>query len=983
MHIRIILSILVNDIQLIINLIINKIKYFHQKHSVFMVTKNLQRIITIIVLIVLLGVFMGFTVQSVSAQCSSLTFSKTSPTKTLGSDFGEIKFSFTDFVTNVSGPATVTFYVRGDLDFGTGENYDFLDENGNTLGSTTGSSCGSYLSVSVTVSRTTLLKWMADGSIDFVSDARNGVHVGTCAPNESYVELSYPYKVCPKDMALLSIDTPDASCQLSSDQKVSIRVANVGLDSIDTLQVAYQVDGGPVVNETWVEQFPPFDTLTKTATEKTYTFSKKADMSGDKLYTVNAWVMANEDTLHLNDTINDHSANLMGGTYQIGGSNKDFGSFTAAYEQLRKAGICDTVIFEVVDSVFKEQLTLQPVKGAAANAPIIFRSKSGDPRSTVLFYDDNGFSDNYTIQFNGGRYYQFRDITIANTSSGLYTSVLNFEGNARNNVIAHSILQGDLDARTTSTDKAVVFADDVPIADNKFMNNTIKGGSYGVYLYGDYSQYILNTSVIGNHFQSQYTSGVYFFYHENVRLNRNVYETNIGPDAFDRFYFEDIYGVLEVNGNHLKSDTMAGNGFLFRDVEGKSFVVNNFIHAGDSDDVEVSNGIKLGFDNFDMLIAHNSFYIESQNSSSRAIWDDDGFDNNLTIVNNNIYNDGPGYGIYDDGGIAESNSNNIYVPNGNVGYSGGDQSTLTNWQSATGFDNNGMSVSPGYYSPDDLHTCQDSLDQAAQLVDTVMQDIDGEPRGKNSDIGADEFYTPSSFSLGEDRKKCPSESITIGRNLQQGTFRWSHGDTTAQSIVNNPGMYTFSYITLCDTMQDSIRVQNYKAPRAQFVTDTSHLTIYVENRAENANNFYWDFGDGFTTNKKDPYLHIYESPGFYPVRLIAKGPCMSDTIKKTVAVDTSVQTGIKEREKLASFKIYPNPVEGGQITVAFDQSVAEKGQVELQVVNVRGKQVFAKNIRVKGRRQYRINDIELSPGMYFFKVRSESKQWERKFVVSE
>jgi hypothetical protein len=323
----------------------------------------------------------------------------------------------------------------------------------------------------------------------------------------------------------------------------------------------------------------------------------------------------------------------------------------------------------------------------------------------------------------------------------------------------------------------------------------------------------------------------------------------------------DMFGTLWIEGNELRGNNLAGRGFYMNDLfVNEAYFVNNFIHIGDSASTSTSYGLYLN-DVDEILVANNSFFIESQGSSSRGIYD--GFSSqNMRILNNNVYNNGPGYGVYYQGGVVESDYNNLYVPNGYVGYSGGAYTTLSNWQSGTSFGDSSVSVTPGYFSKDDLHTCQDSLDGAGLSLDSVWADIDREPRDTpNPDIGADEFFTPSSFNLGADREKCPAESVTIGKPFASGSFAWSTGDTTPQITVTSPGMYTLTATSNCGTAQDSIEVTDLPAPQAGFKQDKSNYTVYLENQSTYADSFYWDFGDGYTSDKEDPFLHIYDTAG--------------------------------------------------------------------------------------------------------------------------
>src|SRR5690606_26206610 len=93
-----------------------------------------------------------------------------------------------------------------------------------------------------------------------------------------------------------------------------------------------------------------------------------------------------------------------------------------------------------------------------------------------------------------------------------------------------------------------------------------------------------------------------------------------------------------------------------------------------------------------LVIHSNSIFMGGTGTATEGIYSTGGSEKEL--YSNNIHTDGPGYGIYASSGISFSDYNNLYVPNGSVGYSGGAQSTLLDWQTATGWDLSGYSVNP-------------------------------------------------------------------------------------------------------------------------------------------------------------------------------------------------------------------------------------------------------------------------------------------------
>ena len=65
---------------------------------------------------------------------------------------------------------------------------------------------------------------------------------------------------------------------------------------------------------------------------------------------------------------------------------------------------------------------------------------------------------------------------------------------------------------------------------------------------------------------------------------------------------------------------------------------------------------------------------------------------------------------------------------------------------------------------------------------------------------------------------------------------------------------------------------------------------------------YWDFGDGQTSSAFSPLPHLYAAPGVYTVKLSITGfdGCVSDTLKKTIAIGDHPKAGFAVLEACAA-----------------------------------------------------------------------------------
>jgi gliding motility-associated-like protein len=67
------------------------------------------------------------------------------------------------------------------------------------------------------------------------------------------------------------------------------------------------------------------------------------------------------------------------------------------------------------------------------------------------------------------------------------------------------------------------------------------------------------------------------------------------------------------------------------------------------------------------------------------------------------------------------------------------------------------------------------------------------------------------------------------------------------------------------------------------ITFTDHSVSFAPIQS-----WYWNFGDGATSNVKNPPAHLYASPGVYQVKLVITGldGCVSDTLRKNITIGT-------------------------------------------------------------------------------------------------
>ena len=500
----------------------------------------------------------------------------------------------------------------------------------------------------------------------------------------------------------------------------------------------------------------------------------------------------------------------LSGTYTIGATGT-YADFATAVTDLNTFGVCGPVIFDVEDGVYNEQIVLGPVIGMDATNTVTFRGQSGDPALATLSFDATLSNENYVIAFNEADYYRIEDLRIENTGV-TYGRVLDFQGNSEWNVIEGCHLTNT--STTTSTNRCVIYSASGNTNDNcSFIGNVIEGGSYGMYWYGNNTSSLVDGTVIdGNEFLDNYYYGARLYYVNNVQFTNNK---TIGESAYTgtRFanYFYYCDGGFEITGNEINASGTSGwyYGIYLGQSDGlasdRGLVANNMVQVGKPGNTSTMYGIYSTNSGF-MDIYGNNVLVSEGGASSRAYYATSG--GATAVNNNNFVNYTAGYGVYVNSSfsVAEMDYNNIHSPGGNVGYFNGNQATLADWQTASGYDANSMDVDPLYYSNTDLHVCADTLNEAGAAHPDVAMDFDGQPRGTTPDIGADEFSAMSTEFLGADVSLCTGDSVMLSAGAPSDSILWSTGETTLTIWVSTPGTYDVSINGTCGAASDTVVV---------------------------------------------------------------------------------------------------------------------------------------------------------------------------------
>ena len=549
--------------------------------------------------------------------------------------------------------------------------------------------------------------------------------------NNSYYEFD-PFTLQKNDVGITAITSPSEACNLTSKETIEVSIYNNSPSTITTIPIAYQIDGGKIIRETFKGTLASLGTIS-------YKFNTTADLSKTKKYNISAWSEYSSDPNSTNDT-SVKTLDALSGTYVIG-KGEDFENFSEAVMAIKSNSVCGNVVFEVKGGTYTEQIELSEFKNASSTNTVTFRSKSGDSTDVILQYGQTSSSDNYVVKFNGGDWYRLENITIKSISSSSYSQVITIGGGADNNKISNCVIEAPVSS-SSSTNYALVYSNTDNDNNNTFTNNVLEGGSSGFYLYGSSSSSLEEGTVIeGNKINCYYYS-IRVYYQDAPQIISNY----MAPDTKSSTHYG-IYAGYSDNGlvianNQVLFPGISGYGIYIYysdgDAKNPAQVYNNMVTLGSTSTAYglynyYSTYVNYYYNTIEILSTGTYYgsYITGSTSS------------NLRYVNNIFSNSGGGYPFYVSStytsAIIEMDYNSFYSSGANIAYYGSAITSLSDLQTASSMNANSIVAQPFFNSTYDLHTKTIAFNESGKSITGITTDIDGDKRETKPDIGADEF----------------------------------------------------------------------------------------------------------------------------------------------------------------------------------------------------------------------------------------------------
>lgn len=624
-----------------------------------------------------------------------------------------------------------------------------------------------------------------------ISTDINGNSRSTTVPDPGAIEFSVPINNA-QPQAFLNPVPP----LCTGDSCMSVVIKNTGLVNLTTLTIDWWINTSAQTTINWTGNLVPqgLDTVMVTCALNL--------SDGDSLSVETSLPNGVVDSATLNDQIYLNMYDGLSGVYSI---PNDYTTLSDARNALVLRGVCDHVVFNISPGTYTEQVEFPEIVGAGQDATITFQSSTGNTNDVFVIHAAAGASDNYVVRLDGADWITFKNMSMHATGTGNYANVFNIENGATHVAVDNCWLKSNAYPSTsTGNYRSVVYIygvnEDISLTDNK-----IEAGSTSIYAYGSgVTSRIKNLTIENNQIEDHYYYGNYMYYIDGLQFNNNVVTNDSGGYTLYMWAALYMYYVdnFDIKSNYFGSNL--NNGYYYT-VYGyycngrnnpRSQIANNCIYGG------AEGSTTYGY--YTLYMNQSGIFDVNNNSVTRqggsagtynaAYFGTGGL---ISVKNNSFANMAGGYAFYAAGAftLTESDNNNFYSASGAPIYWGtSPYNSLEDFQEASGFDMNSVVTNPNWQSSLSCITCNDTLNGAAQVLSTISDDINGNARSTvNPDIGAVEYVTPSTFTLGPNDTVCASELLVEAGPAQSVTWNVNNQSYTQPSILlaanNEPVTY--------------------------------------------------------------------------------------------------------------------------------------------------------------------------------------------------
>ncbi len=717
----------------------------------------------------------------------------------------------------------------------------------------------------------------------------------------------------------------------------------------------------------------------------------------------------------------------LSGTYTIGGVSPDFARISIAYSAMVSQGISGPVVFNIRPGIYNDSIVGTYIAGASNINTITFQSENHDSSSVII----NSTSVSFFYTSSNLEYYIFKQITLNSGVDGFdelrNINIINCNIHCTSNAfyleygydtVINSFISGVMTQSTpnspiyfyhNTTDGAIYFSRSI------FLNNTLLGG--------DSCIMSLQNSIIKNNIMEcgtdifngapiiednefYYTAqlhGIGTTVQPSIVVHNKMYE-GMEADYCSGTIFDGNL-ILEGldNGIGLSDSVLVCNNFIFGEFEISYFhyskiVSNNFSPSSSFlymwgcyyDSVRNNNFSQPVYQYFDSAckIFQNNYYPASGSDSVQTNFNPE-YNDTSDLHAHNLHLIGIGgtlpYVRYDIDSVLRKKpptmgANEICLSGDTFNLACGDSVPLVMcnapdtgnfiWTPSVGL-NNSTIASP-IASPS-INTLYKVVETLSGYSDSVyVKVIPFNPA----------FFRDTSVSCGN--------VVELYASYNAGAiYHWSPAtglsDTDSYHTLATPLLSTTYVVSItvpgCGITYDTLRIKVDSLPTVNIVYSDSCLTAIFYNTTTCATNYYWDFGDGSTSNSVNP-SHTYDTGGSYYLIMLGCNSYGCDTIAGYISVQSCVITGFQNIHNVEDFKYFPNPTKKN-ITVEYELTNLS-ADVQIELMDIYGNEVFLRNLAIDaGTHSYEFDLSAYPSGIYFLIFQTGNDRITHKVILQK
>lgn len=227
---------------------------------------------------------------------------------------------------------------------------------------------------------------------------------------------------------------------------------------------------------------------------------------------------------------------------------------------------------------------------------------------------------------------------------------------------------------------------------------------------------------------------------------------------------------------------------------------------------------------------------------------------------------------------------------------------------------------------------------------------------------------------------CSGESVTL--SVADGSqYEWNNGATTPSIAVSEAGDYSvvvqYSDGTLNCEASEEITVEVVEPPIADFTfVLVPENTVVFTDESTNAAEWFWDFGDGSTSDEQNPE-HAYGTSGAYTIQLtVTNANGCQHSSADDIAIVLSAENALER-----FINVYPVPVRENTVTVAMNDLIVNR--LTLTLLGPQGKFLQERKYENISGEFTAVMDLQAYPdGIYFLMVQADASVAVKKIVIT-